>query len=311
LFAALGPITSVFALIALGYALARLRVLDRAGVGGLSAFVFYVAIPALLFGSIARGVVASGAEIDVAFAYFLAALVFFGASILLARLAFRAGLAAGAVFALNTTFGNTVILGIPLLLQLYGPGAATAVFCIVGFHSLTLIPVATALIELGMAEDAHPLRVAGKAVLALVRNPIIVSLVAGIAWGMGGLALPGTVDQIIKMLSGAAGPCALFALGASLAGYDATADLPQAVAVSVLKLVGMPAFVWLAATYLFHLPPLETRVAVTMAALPTGANAFILAAKYRMFERSSAATVVLSTAASYLTMLALGALFAG
>lgn len=306
----LSPITSVFSLIGLGYLLTRTRVFGKTANEGLTRFVFYVAIPALLFGSIVRNSAASGNEIAVAIAYFLAAITFFMASLVFARLVLRAGLAAGAVFAMNTTFGNTVMLGVPLLLQVHGERAAGAVFSIVGFHSLTLMPLAIALIELGMGGRASLPRAIGRTLLAVIRNPVIVSLAAGFAWSAVGLSLPGPIDQVIRMLGAAAGPCALFALGASLAGYRVTADLPEALIVTMFKLLGLPVFVWVTGAVIFHLPPLELQVATTMAALPTGANAFILAANYRMFERSSAATVVISTGLSYLTLFGLLTLFA-
>ncbi len=63
----------------------------------------------------------------------------------------------------------------------------------------------------------------------------------------------------------------------------------------------MPALVWGMAG-LLGLSPLETAVAVTAAALPTGANAFMLAQRYRLGEARSGAAVLVGTAASVVTL---------
>jgi predicted permease len=64
-----------------------------------------------------------------------------------------------------------------------------------------------------------------------------------------------------------------------------------------LKMLALPALVWAAAVAV-GLGPLETAVAVTAAALPTGANPFILARRYRLGEARSGATVLVATLAS-------------
>jgi predicted permease len=69
----------------------------------------------------------------------------------------------------------------------------------------------------------------------------------------------------------------------------------------VLKMLALPALVW-AVAIAAGLGPLETAVAVTAAALPTGANPFILAKRYRLGEARSGATVLVATLASVLVL---------
>ena len=68
--------------------------------------------------------------------------------------------------------------------------------------------------------------------------------------------------------------------------------------------MAMPAAVW-AVCLLLDVPRFETAVTVLVAALPTGANAFLLAQRYQIESDRSGATVLVTTAASVVTMSAL------
>ena len=96
-------------------------------------------------------------------------------------------------------------------------------------------------------------------------------------------------------------PCALFALGATMAGYRIAGDLKDSVAITALKLGLHPLLVWLLATEVFAVSPLHTAVATIVAALPVGVNVFILARAYDTYVRRSASAVLISTALSVLT----------
>lgn len=69
-----------------------------------------------------------------------------------------------------------------------------------------------------------------------------------------------------------------------------------------MKLVALPLIVWLLARHLFALPPLEVAVATIAAAMPTGANVFILARRYDLYLRRAASTVLISTVGSVVTI---------
>ncbi|CAN0505552.1 unnamed protein product, partial [Discosporangium mesarthrocarpum] len=101
-------------------------------------------------------------------------------------------------------------------------------------------------------------------------------------------------------LGQAAIPAALFALGMSLAAYSIKRELRAAPALTLLKMVLMPAIVWVMTAYVFALPPVWVGTAVIMAATPTGMNAYLFAAKYDVGVASVTSTIVLTTAASIL-----------
>jgi predicted permease len=74
---------------------------------------------------------------------------------------------------------------------------------------------------------------------------------------------------------------------------------PKAVAPAVFfKLVIHPSVVFGIASFIFQLPPLTTAVLTTMAALPAGANTYLLAQRYNQGVTLSATAVVATTAVS-------------
>ncbi len=292
----------VFGLIACGYLLARSPVLSVEGAKGLTGFVFYVAIPALLFRTVARGITTGQLDFTIVYAYFAGAGVVFAAAMVIGWLVFRRSFAEQALMGMASVFGNTVMLGLPLVYMAFGDAGIVPVSLIVAFHSTILITATTLLLELSRGQRRGYGAIVWTALKALLRNPVILALLAGFVWVSTGLALPTMADRFITLLSGAAAPCALAALGASLAVYRLGGDLRESAAVVALKLLALPAVVWLLCTWVFSLDPLWIAVAVIIAAQPVGANVFILAQQYDTYTARSASAVLLSTILSVLVL---------
>lgn len=292
----------IFGVILAGYVFARTPLLSQEGIRGLSGFVFYVAMPALLFRTLARGVVPAGANLDILYTYLVGCLFLYGISFAIGRLAFGGSLQGSALLAMGATFSNAVMLGIPLVFTAFGEVGLVAIVLIVVFQSAVLMPLTTILLEVGRGGAKGLIRIGPATLEALARNPVIVAMVAGLAWGAGGASLPGPVDRLIDLLGHGAVPTALFALGASMAGFRVAGEMAQSLVMVVLKMAALPAIVWVLATFVFSLPPLHAAVAVVVAGLPVGANVFIFASTYRTAEARAATAVVISTAISVVTV---------
>jgi malonate transporter len=298
-------IAPVFALIALGHGTARRRFMDHAALRGLNDFVYWLAIPALLFKAVAE---AGHLDVlDVAGAYFAACLAVYAVAMLLARALLGAGLARAGMFGLNATFGNTVMMGIPVVSAAYGPRAVPYLLAIIAFHSALLLPLATILIEAGTPrEGAHG---AGDVIRStaqgMVRNPVIMSIVLAFVWRVAGIPVPDALDRLLGLIGACAPALALFCLGASLPPPGRQTDWWEPALASLLKLLLLPAAVMLIAGYLLGLGGMPLKVAIMTAAMPTGANAFLLARRMATLTETSATTVVLGTAISLLTLSAL------
>jgi hypothetical protein len=191
-----------------------------------------------------------------------------------------------------------VLLGIPILLTAYGPDATLPVLLLIAFHGPTLMPLTMALIQVGQGREVSAGRQFKMVGVELVKNPIIMGLLLGLAANVGGLTLPAGIDRTVEMLGSSAIPCALFAMGASLAGYPLAGDVPPAVLLGVVKAMVHPLLVWVLAVPVFGLEGIWVPVAVTMAAMPTGVNAYLFGARYEAAPGVAARTVLLSTVVS-------------
>ena len=81
----------------------------------------------------------------------------------------------------------------------------------------------------------------------------------------------------------------------------ANASIFAAIA-AACKLAVLPLLVWLAGRYVFSLDPLWLTVATLNAALPAGANVYLVAQLYRTGVGLATNAVVVSTAASVVSL---------
>jgi len=269
---------------------------------GLTSFVFYLAIPALLFRSLGRGDILDALDPRILMAYFAAVFMVMAVAWLVGRFVFRNPPEELPVLALGATYSNIVLLGIPLIYALYGEPGLLPIMMIVTLHSLILLPLTMVLIELNRGADRGLQQALAQSVGTVAKNPVILSIIAGIAFNLSGLTLPGPVDRLATLLGGASAPCALFALGATLSAYRLGGDPRESAVIVLLKLLLLPALVWLLASYIFDLPPVWVVVATLTAALPTGVNVFIIAHQYQIYVARTTATVLISTAISIMTI---------
>lgn len=298
--AVLAAVCPVFALIGAGVAFGRLRRIDARGVAVLNAFVVWLAVPALLFQSLAehRGLGAIGGGFLIAFGGGMAATFLLG--LMLRR---GAGLDARALGALAGSYSNTAFLGIPLMHALMGPeGAAAAVIASILTVS-ALFGVTILLIEVAR-DRGRPAGAMMRVGAALLRNPLILAPLAGAAWALSGAAIPGPAAQFLTLFATAASPCALVTIGAFLALPGRGAAPGPLVTIVALKLAAQPALTALVILLLGRMgrPPAQdvATAAILIAALPTGTGPFMLAELYggeaALASRAILVTTLIGTA---------------
>jgi malonate transporter len=139
-------------------------------------------------------------------------------------------------------------------------------------------------------------------VKVLGKNPIIVGLLLGLLFNLLHIGIPLPIDTVAKSLGGAALPCAVFSVGASLSQYRVKGSLPEALSLVAIKNLLHPLLVWLMAHHLFHLDTIWTATAVLLAGSPVGVNVYLFAQRYNALVVPAAAAIVISTGASIFTL---------
>ena len=297
----------LFLLVLVGYALTAWGRWPTEAADWLTRFVFSVAVPTLLFRLMSDFSKLPAVDWWLLVAYFGGCLIVFGAGRLIAFGVFRMDGAAQSVFALGGIFSNNVLLGVPLAHVTLGDGAMPAVSLVVLFNALLLWTLVTVSVEWARNRALSPSAIGGTAV-SVVTNPIVGSILAGTAFGFSGIALPGFVDQTLALVAQAAVPLSLIALGMGLAEYGIRDGWRQSVAITAIKLAVQPLVVYLLARAI-GLPPTETRVVTLMAALPVGANVYLMSREFDAMGGPVAASLVLSTALAAVTVPIMLALF--
>lgn len=294
-----------FALIFCGYAAGRLNLLTTTAAAGVNTFVFYFALPAFLFSLMSSSPIADVLNLPFIGAYVCASLAVFGLAVAGGRLLFDVGRGEAAVQGLAAVLPNTGYMGIPLAVAVFGRDAAVPLVVGLTLDGVLMIPLGIVLIESDKGGGEGPLRTALATFRNLARNPLIVSIFAGLAVSAAGLAPPAPINNFLDLLGGAAGPCALFALGATLAGRSVAGGAAEIGYMTALKLFVHPAALLLTTAVVFDVNPLWTSAALLGAALPIAANVFIVARQYDVYVTRASGAVLVSTAVSMATVSAL------
>ncbi len=304
MFSTLTVVLPIFALIFAGWLVRRMDVLGLQATTELNRFVVYLALPALLFDIVANARWSELWQPGFIAVFGLSCLGVFALTLLI-RLRGTRHLADAAIDGLNAGYANTGFIGFPLALVALGKEALAPTLVATILTVCVLFAAAIILIEIGLQTEQRGVRLVMKVARSLLRNPLLVAPALGALVPLAGLGVPVGVETFLKLLGGAASPCALVALGLFLAQKrPATAGSllgPTALLVA-FKLLLQPALAWMLATFVFRLPPSLSHSAVLLAALPTGTGPFMLAEFYRREADVTSNVILVSTILSLVTV---------
>ncbi len=294
----------VFAIMACGWVCGRFGLLGEASSEALNRFVYYVALPPLLFLSTARVPVAEVLNFAFLIAYGGGAILTFVLAMAVVRFTFPDRLACLSLHGLSSIYGNTGYMGIPLLLTAFGQAGMPPAIVTAIINGSIVIGVATVLVELdiGRGSGKGLPELARHVVAAVLKSPLVLSPFAGIALSLAGIKLPAAIDSFCTLVGAAASPCALFAIGLFLVGKPIAGDLKEVSWLCVLKLLVQPAITYWLAFHMLAMDPVWSKSAVILAALPIGTTLFVVAQKYGIYVRRATAGILVSTVLSVLTV---------
>lgn len=310
----LAIVAPVFGVVFLGFGAAKLGWFGEQATKGLSEFVFTFAIPVLLWRSLAEAGLPDMIEWGFLISYYGGVALVFLIGVIAAGPLFGAPGPAYGIHGMACAFSNTVLLGIPLVLTTFGPDGALPLFMILTFHGLTLMTMTALTVEIGRGMTAGSGRetdawgtvakVAQSAIIGVVKNPIVGGLLTGLLFAILGWSIPPGIDGAASLISQAATPCALFAMGASISRYRLAGEVAPTLWFTAVKLIVHPLVVYALAAHVFQLEPLWVGVGVLIAAMPVGVNVYLFGQRYRQAEAPAAAAVLVSTLAAAVTVTA-------
>lgn len=291
-----------FGLILLGYLAGRLRKLDEAALGWMNFFIVYVSLPALFFKIIGQTPIADLTRFDFIATSLAATYSVFVIAFVASRVRGGKRIGESTVQALAAAYGNIGYLSPGLALGAFGPTAGLPLALIFAFENMLHFIVAPALMALDGQNARPPRLLAADALRRIVTHPFILATVAGFIAAATQFAAPAPIQKMIDSLSVAAAPCALFAMGVTLALRPlrrAPADIGL---LALLKLGVLPGIMYLAMSATGNYPVVWVETAVLLAALPTATNVFVIAQQYGIWQERASATVLITTVISVVSV---------
>jgi malonate transporter and related proteins len=291
----------VFAIIVTGWVAGWLGYISRSLADGLVHFAYNIAMPALLFVTIAQEPARNLLEWRFLLAFGGGSVLCFALVFLTVRAGWRRDLASSTLRGMTAAMTNTGFVALPILHSIYGQPAVLPAAIATLFVAGVMFPATVILLESeGRARGRSVRSVA--LLKQIVLNPMVLSTLIGLAWAISGLPIPAPIAAYLHIFAAALTPCALFAIGLGLSVEGMRSNLTASVVLAAVKLIIMPLVVY-GLCVASGLNPLYTIAAVVCAAVPTAKTVYILAGEYKVEEQLVGATVSITTLLSVPTLL--------
>ncbi len=297
-----GLVLPFFGLILIGYVVAKWKPMPAEALGWLNVFIVYVSLPALFFKLISRTPVEQLTRFDFIVTDIGTTYAVFVVIFAIGWLGRDSSVPEATVQGLAAAYGNIGYMGPGLALLAFGERAAVPVALIFCFENMLHFIVAPALISLGGKGQRSGRLVAQDVLLRIVLHPFIIATAIGFVAAAMHLQPPIPLGRLLDYLAQAAAPCALFAMGVTLALRPLKRIPAEIVYIVPAKLIVLPTLMYLSLSAAGNFDHVWIQTAVLLAALPTATNVFVIGQQYDVWQERASATVLITTLFSVLTV---------
>ncbi len=302
-----GPI---YIVIALGFLATRCGMFAKNDMRVLGKFVLNFALPALVFNSLSQRTFAEILNPSYLIAYLLGSLLVLATGYFGSIYFANQGPTLATFNAMGMSCSNSGYVGLPILLLIMPEIAGVSLALNMIVENLIITPLLLVMAEQSRGASGH--KVLGYALLRLVKNPLIIGLLAGLCVSLFHIRLPEVLTRAVTLFSLASGALSLFVIGGTLVGLPVQGAVRRIFPIVAGKLLLHPLAVltFILLLPMTGLPPLDPalrKAAVLMAAMPMLSIYTILAQAYGQEDSTSAAMLV-TTFFSFFTLSGLLAL---
>ncbi|MBA4503192.1 AEC family transporter [Marinobacterium marinum] len=290
----------VFILMAIGYLAVRAEWVKASALPSLGSYVIKLALPALLFQSLASRPLSESLNMGYLSAYGLGSLVLLLGAFVFSWRGRGLDLWPSAFQGLGSTLANSAFIGLAVAGGLFGSAAAVAVALSMLVDLLLLIPLGLMLADLfgGKGTALKNLLLMFKRTMT---NPLVLAIIAGGLVSLTEVQVPNALDQVVGMLGQSASAVALFVIGGSLVSTSVKGQLVDITQMTLFKLLLHPAAVALCVWILPPFDPIMQATAILMAAMPMASVLALISQRYGQSDVCSPASVV-ATGLSFLSI---------
>ncbi|TIO04957.1 AEC family transporter [Mesorhizobium sp.] len=298
----IGLVLPFFGLIFMGFLVARITRQPLEALGWMNTFIVYVALPALFFQLLAKTPFERLTEWGFILGSVFSTYTIFSLMFVWSVLTSRGEIAQSTIKALAAAYGNIGYMGPGLALLAFGEEAAVPVALIFCFENIVHFAVAPMMMALSGDEKTSPLRLVLGVLRKIVLHPFIIATAMGVAAAYIGFHPPVPVERFLEYLSRAAAPCALFAMGVTLALRPLDRVPHELALIAALKLILHPLLCYVVLSWVGDFSETWLFSAVLLAALPTATNVFVIAQQYGVWVQRASASVLITTCLSVMTV---------
>lgn len=293
-----------FGLIFLGYLSGKIAKLPEEGLSWLSFFVVYIALPALFFKLIAQTPLEQLTNWTFVMSTTFTTYTAFAIAFAFGLWVTGGKMAEATIQGLAGSYSNIGYMGPGLTLAALGPSATVPTALIFCFDSILLFTLIPVMMALSGEEKLSWKQTAIYVLKKVFLHPFILATIAGVLAAAIEFQPPGWIDKMLEFLSGAAAPCALFAMGVSVA-LRQVKRIPVEMSVLLpIKLIIHPLLVYFLLSSVGGIPPIWIYTAILMACLPPAANVFVVAQQYDIYVERASSAVMIGTLVSVVTVTA-------
>ena len=290
----------IFLVMVIGYILKQIGMLNDNFVTVANKFNFKVTLPFMLFKDIAG--VDIKAVFDIKYVLFCAIVsticfwVVWGTAKLLVRDKTIRG-----AFVQSSFRGSAAVMGLAFIQNIYGSSAMGPLMIVSAVPLYNIFSVIVLTFEANDSTGIDKKAKIRQAGINICKNPIILSILAGLIVGLLGIQFPTLVNKTVSNVAQMATPLALITIGAGFEGRKALAKIAPTMAASMIKLVLQPlVFLPVAAWMGFSG---EKMIAILiMPASPTTPSCYIMAKRINNVEVLTASVIVKTTLMAAFTL---------
>ncbi|MBV7409666.1 AEC family transporter [Maritimibacter sp. DP1N21-5] len=284
----------LFALIVLGFGLARAGFPSREFWASAERLNYYTLFPALLITSLVRAPMGDPAILRLGGAAVVTILV--ATALMLAGRALRPTPPSRFGPALQGVIRFNTYLGLAVTGSLLGTEGLTraAVYLAVAVPLVNVISIFA-------LTDGRTLRRPGMLARMLLTNPLILGCLIGATLALSGIGLPFGTDGFLDLLARASLPLGLLCVGAALQPATLRREIGVLAGNAALRLAALPVLAF-GIGWALDLPETEALVLVIFSAIPTATSAYVLTRQMGGDGTFMAGIVTLQTLASVVTI---------
>ncbi|ATU91734.1 AEC family transporter [Phyllobacterium zundukense] len=290
-----------FGLIFLGFFVARINRQPLEALGWMNTFIIYVALPALFFQILSKTPVAELTQWAFIIGCTASTFCIFLVMFLIAFVRTRK-IDESTIQGLAAAYGNIGYMGPALAILAFGAPAAVPVALIFCFDNTLHFVMAPLMMALSGNDKRSARDLASGVLRKIFFHPFIIATILGVAAALVGFQPPVALERLIDLLAKAAAPCALFAMGATLALRPLKRIPKELYLIVPLKLLFQPLLIFCILSLAGDFPPVWISTAMLMAALPTATNVFVIAHQYGVWVERASSSILATTLFSIVTL---------